>query len=58
VRELAELLKVSLDSETLRVLVELCELGVAPDALAQIVVDLKEEKALRNSNPAKSESPR
>jgi len=49
VRELSDLLKTNLDSETIRILVDLCELGVDPEVLAQVVVDLKEDKAKRNS---------
>ena len=48
-RELSDLLKTNLDSETLRILVQLCEQGVDPDALAQVVVDLREDKARRAS---------
>jgi hypothetical protein len=43
------LLKTNLDSETLRILVELCEQGIDPDALAQVVVDLRHEKQRREA---------
>ena len=53
VRELSDLLQTGLDSETLRVLVQLCEQGVDPDALAQVVVDLRDDKAKRASAQAR-----
>jgi len=45
VRELSDILNCGLDTETLKLLVELCELGVNPNDLASIVVDLREERA-------------
>jgi len=45
VRELSDALNCKLDTETLKILVELCDLGVAPDALAKAVLDLREARA-------------
>jgi len=47
IRELADLLRTNLDSETIRILVQLCEHGVDPDLLAQMVIDLRHDKAKR-----------
>ena len=41
--QISECLETGLDKETLRVLVQLTELGVNPEALATVVKDVKKE---------------
>ena len=53
--ELSSLLNTGLDKETLDVLVSLCELGVNPDALAEVVQQLRSE-ALRLEQEAESKA--
>jgi hypothetical protein len=44
VRELSDTLGCGLDDETLRILMELLDLGVEPQALARIVLELKDQQ--------------
>ena len=43
-RELSDILGCGLDDTTLKLLMELLELGIQPHALARVVTDLKEQK--------------
>lgn len=53
--ELSSLLNTGLDRETLDILVRLCELGVNPDALAEVVQQLRSE-ALRLEQEAEAKA--
>ena len=49
--ELSNLLDTGLDREALAILVELCESGVNPEALAKVVIELRREsEVLRASS--------
>mmetsp|Transcript_14691 Transcript_14691/g.49739 ORF Transcript_14691/g.49739 Transcript_14691/m.49739 type:complete len:121 (+) Transcript_14691:306-668(+) len=50
--EVADLLRVGLDRRTLELLVELVECGVNPEALADVVLDLRREAARLPAPPA------
>lgn len=54
--ELSTILNTGLDRETLSVLVELCECGVNPEALAAVVKELRRESAdvAADSEPTKA----
>jgi len=54
VKELSDLMNCQLDSETLKVLVELCELGIDPTSLARVVIELREEQAKLEAKQRKS----
>ena len=43
--EISKLLNTGLDKETLAILVQLCEAGINPDALAAVVKELRRESA-------------
>ncbi len=43
--QISELLNTGLDADTLAVCVKLCESGVNPSALAQVIRDLKRESS-------------
>lgn len=47
IRELSSLLDTGLDDISLKIIVELIELGVDPEALVKVVIQLKNQKAQR-----------
>lgn len=55
VKELSDMLNCQLDSEQLKILVELLELGISPQALALTVRDLREQKNLSEARELKKE---
>ena len=57
VKELSDLMNCQLDTETLNILVELCELGIDPSSLARVVIDLREEQAKEKKSKEKKRSP-
>jgi len=55
--EISKLLNTDLDAETLAVCVRLCEMGVNPDALAMVIMELRRETAaLKVTNNSSSNS--
>lgn len=54
VLELSDRLECDLDLDTLRTLVELCELGVNTEGLANVVVDIKLEKSRKHEEKQKT----
>ena len=50
-------LETGLDKETLRMLVQLTELGVNPEALATVVKDVKKAKTAERQTQRTSETP-
>lgn len=54
--ELSNLLDTGLDREALAILVELCESGVNPEALAKVVIELRRESEILRASSQTEET--